>query len=44
MLEYYEVGVAVASGVDEIKAMADYITDAVDDDGIYNGFKHFGLI
>ena len=43
MLEYCEVGVAVASGGDEIKAMADYITDAVDD-GIYNGFKHFGLI
>ena len=44
MLEYCEIGVAVASGGEEIKAMADYITDAVDDDGLYNAFVHFGLI
>ena len=44
MLEKCAVGVAVASGGDEIKAMADYVTDAVDDDGLYNAFKHFGLI
>lgn len=44
MLEYCEIGVAVDSGGDDIKAMADYVTDAVDDDGIYNAFKHFGLI
>ncbi len=44
MLEKCAVGVAVASGGDEIKAMADYVTDAVDKDGIYNAFKHFKLI
>jgi len=44
MLEKCAVGVAVASGGDEIKAMADYVTDSVDEDGIYNAFKHFGLI
>ncbi|MBK0347269.1 Cof-type HAD-IIB family hydrolase [Aerococcaceae bacterium zg-ZJ1578] len=44
MLAYCEIGVAVNSGGDEIKAMADYITEAVDDNGIYNAFKHFGLI
>ena len=44
MLEKCAIGVAVASGGDEIKAMADYVTDSVDDDGIYNAFKHFGLI
>ncbi|MFK8243343.1 MULTISPECIES: Cof-type HAD-IIB family hydrolase [unclassified Facklamia] len=44
MLAYCDIGVAVDSGGDEIKAMADYITDAVDDNGIYNAFKHFGLI
>lgn len=44
MLEYCEVGVAVASGGDEIKAMADMVTDAVDDDGIYNAFKKLNLI
>ena len=44
MLEYCEVGVAVASGGDEIKAMADIVTDAVEDDGIYNAFKKLNLI
>lgn len=44
MLEKCHVGVAVASGGEEIKAMADYVTDAVDDDGLYNTFVHFGLI
>ena len=44
MLEKCAVGVAVGSGGDEIKAMADYVTDAVEQDGIYNAFRHFGLI
>ena len=44
MLEKCAVGVAVASGGEEIKAMADYVTDAVDEDGIYKAFQHFGLI
>lgn len=44
MLEYCQVGVAMGSGGDEIKAMADYVTDDVDQDGRYNAFVHFGLI
>lgn len=44
MLEYCEIGVAVASGGDEIKAMADFVTDAVIDDGLYNAFKKLNLI
>ena len=44
MLEYCEVGVAVGSGGDEIKAMADFVTDAVEDDGLYNAFKKLNLI
>ncbi len=44
MLEYCAVGVAMGSGGDEIKAMADYITDDVDKDGLYKGFEHLGLI
>lgn len=44
MLEYCEIGVAMGSGGEEIKAMADYVTDAVDDDGLYHAFKHFKLI
>lgn len=44
MLEYAKVGVAVGNGGEEIKAMADYVTDAVAEDGLYNVFKHFDLI
>lgn len=44
MLEKCNIGIAVASGGEEIKAMADYITDAVNEDGIYKAFKHFNLI
>ena len=44
MLEYCEIGVAMGSGGEEIKAMADYVTEDVDKDGLYNAFVHLGLI
>ncbi len=44
MLEYCSYGVAMGSGGDEIKAMADYITTDVDKDGIWNAFEYLGLI
>lgn len=44
MLECCTIGVAMGSGGDEIKAMADYITDDVDKDGLYKAFEHFNLI
>lgn len=44
MLKYCETGVAMGSGGRECKEAADYITDAVDDDGLWNAFVHFGLI
>ncbi|MDK8197880.1 Cof-type HAD-IIB family hydrolase, partial [Enterococcus faecalis] len=31
-------------GGPEIKEAADYVTAAVDDDGIYKAFEHFELI
>ncbi|MCR5581335.1 MAG: Cof-type HAD-IIB family hydrolase [Pseudobutyrivibrio sp.] len=44
MLEAAAVGVAMGNGTDRAKAAANYVTTAFDDDGIYNGLKHFGLI
>lgn len=44
MFEICEIGVAMGNGGDEIKEAADYITDAAEDDGLYNAFKHFNLI
>lgn len=44
MLEYCDIGVAMGNGDREIKAMADYITDSVDKDGLEKAFHHLGLI
>jgi hypothetical protein len=44
MMEYCEVGVAMGSGSEETKAIADYVTETVDNDGLKNAFKHFDLI
>lgn len=44
MLECCAYGVAMGSGGAEIKAMADYVTDAVDKDGLYKAFHTLGLL
>ena len=44
MLEYCQIGVAMGNGGEEIKAMADFITDAVEDDGLAHAFEKLGLI
>ncbi len=44
MLEYCHIGVSMGNGGSEIKAMADYITDNVEEDGLYNAFVKLGLI
>lgn len=44
MLEYCKIGVAMGNGGPEIRAMADYVTDSVEDDGLYHAFVKFGLI
>ena len=44
MLEFCHIGVAMGNGGPEAKAAADYVTDAVDQDGIANALRHFGLI
>lgn len=44
MLEYCSVGVAMGNGGEEIKAMADFITDDVENDGLYKAFKKLELI
>lgn len=44
MLEFAAVGVAMGNGRDELKAIADHVTADVEEDGIYKGLKHLGLI
>ncbi|MGV3011193.1 Cof-type HAD-IIB family hydrolase [Streptococcus thoraltensis] len=43
MLEYCQVGVSMGNGGPEILAMADMVTDDVEEDGLYNAFDKLGL-
>lgn len=43
MLEYCHIGVAMGNASDDVKAIADYITDDVEADGLANAFAHYGL-
>ena len=44
MLEYCEIGVSMGNGGPEILAMADMVTDDVEENGLYNAFEKLGLI
>jgi hydroxymethylpyrimidine pyrophosphatase-like HAD family hydrolase len=44
MLKLCRWGVAMGNAGEETKAAADYITDDVENDGLWKAFKHFGLI
>lgn len=44
MFEACGYNVAMGNGGPEIKEAADYITDDINDDGLYNAFKKIGLI
>lgn len=44
MLEFCNFGVAMGSGGSEIKEIADYVTDGVEQDGLYHAFQYLNLI
>ena len=44
MMEFANIGVAMGNGRDELKAVADYVTANVTEDGIYKGLKKLELI
>ena len=44
MLRHAGIGVALGDASDEVKAAADWVTTSVDEDGIMNALKHFGVI
>ena len=44
MLRHAAIGVAMGQAKEDVKAAADYITTPVDEDGISNAMKHFGII
>lgn len=44
MLERAGCGIAMGNGTDEVKALADYVTTAVEDDGIWNALDWLGVL
>lgn len=44
MIKHVGIGIAMGNSEDAVKAVADYVTDHVDEDGIYNALVHFGLV
>lgn len=44
MFDFCETGIAMGNAKDELKSLADYITDSVSDDGLFKAFKRYGLI
>lgn len=44
MLKYVGIGVAMGNAEEEVKAIADYVTSDVDEDGIEKALKHFGML
>ncbi|VTP96648.1 HAD hydrolase family protein [Sphingobacterium daejeonense] len=44
MLKHVHIGVAMGNANPEVKEIADYTTDDVDNNGIWNALKHYGVI
>ena len=44
MIRTAGIGVAMGNAIDSLKQEADYVTTSVDEDGIWNALRHFGLI
>jgi hypothetical protein len=38
------IGIAMGNAIDALKQQADYVTTTVDDDGILNALRHFGIV
>lgn len=44
MFDYTNISIAMGNADDEVKQAAQYVTDDIDNDGIYNALKHFKVI
>ncbi len=44
MMEFAGIGVAMGNAVAVTKNAADYITDHIDEDGLWNALKHFEIL
>ena len=44
MIRTAGIGVAMGNAIDDLKKEADFVTTSVDEDGILNALRHYGLI
>lgn len=44
MIEHVEIGICMGDGINALKEIADYVTDTIQNDGIYQAFERFGLL
>ena len=44
MIQAAGIGVAMGNSTDDVKSKADFVTDSIDEDGLANALKHFGVI
>lgn len=44
MLQEVGFGIAMGNGTEKLKASSDYITDTIENDGLYKAFKHLKMI
>lgn len=44
MLKHVNIGVAMGNANQEVKDIADHVTDDVDSNGIWNALKHYGVL
>ena len=44
MIKYAGAGVAMGNAGDDVKLVADFITTSVDDDGVGNALRHYGVL
>lgn len=44
ILQAAGIGIAMGNAIEELKAAADYVTDSISQDGVWNALFHFGLI
>jgi Cof subfamily protein (haloacid dehalogenase superfamily) len=44
MLQHAGIGVAMGNAKEHVKQAADYVTDSVDNEGVFKALQHFGLV
>ena len=44
MIEYAGIGIAMGNAEESLKEIADYVTTDVDDDGVLNALKEYGIL